>query len=815
MKALLQKEIRQFFSGPVAYLVLAVFYVSNALMLFVLPTSFNIFDAGYATLGPYFSWAPWVFLFLIPALCMRAFSEEKKTGTMEVLRTRPLSSLQIVSAKYLACFLILLISLLPTFVYLYTVSALAQPAGNIDMGAFWGATLGLLLLGTAFTAVSLYMSSLTDNQVVAFVLAAASCAVLYAGFNLFGAATAQGGRALGLAYLGIQSHYVSLSRGVIDLRDILYYAGVVVIFIALCVRRVGEGGHGGGLVALAAAVAVNAVASFFPLRLDLTADRRYTLLPLTKQTLRSHRDPVLVNVYLTGDLPAGFKRLEKATREILDEFRVYHPTLRYNFIDLYDTDDETARQARMQALAEAGVQPTQLEVKTKEGTTRRLVFPAAEIRYGGAQAAVNLLAEQWGRGAEETLNLSIENLEIQLIGAMRALFSPPAQSVAFSEGHGEYGYLQTYSFGSELGKYYTTTRAAITPDPACLLQRDSTGVWTPRYTALIVAHPTQAFGEAEKYVIDQYVMHGGKVMWLLDAGNGSLDSLRGESLFNAMPYNLNLEDLFFRYGFRLRPEMLLDKNAAPSPMVTAHQGSRPVIEFLPNYYSPVVEMNAATLPPDRRMLAHGVGAVRLQVASGLDTLETPLRKIPLLATSDFSYKIRLPHAMSADLMRNDVDIRRFREKSQTVALLLEGVFPSAYPLVKPALQGGEGFTPRRESLPGAMIVAGDGDLARNDLLPQTRTPMPLGLDRYTLQQYSNGDFLMNGVHFLCGHEEYAQLKARAVKLRLLDKTALIRARRPYTLLNTLLPLVLLALFALAFTYARRHRYARPRNTPRP
>lgn len=805
MKALLQKEIRQFFSGPAAYLVLTVFYVGNALMLFVLPTGFNILDAGYATLEPYFAWAPWMFLFLIPALCMRTFAEEKKTGTLEVLLTRPLSAGRIVLAKYISCIIILAISLLPTFVHLHTVSSLAQPAGNIDMGAFWGASLGLLLLGAAFAAVSVFMSSLTDNQVVAFVLGAGACAVLYVGFDLFGAATAQGGRALAIGGLGIRSHYVSLSRGVVDVRDLFYYAGVIAVFLSLCTLRI-NGRRAACLSAIAVAVAANVAVAFLPLRADLTADRRHTLLPLTKQILRSNKEPVLVNVYLTGDLPAGFKRLERAVRETLDEFRVYHPALRYTFTDLYAMEDEGRRQARMQELAEAGVQPTQLEVKTREGMTRRLVFPAAEIRYGGAQAAVNLLAEQWGRGAEETLNMSVENLEIQLISALMTLFAPPTQSVAFVEGQGELDALETYSFRRELNKYYRTARTELADSLGCLLRRDSAGTWTPRYTALVVAHPTRPFGEGQKYVLDQYVMHGGRVMWLVDAGNGSLDSLRGERLFNAMPYDLRLDDMFFRYGFRLRNDMVLDRNAAPSPMVTAYQGSRPVIEYIPNYYCPVAEMGA--LPADKKVLAQGVGAVRLQVVSGLDTLENAVRKTPLLATSDHSYRIRLPHAMSADLMRNDVDVRRFRDKSQMVALLLDGVFPSAYPLVRPQVRGAEGFVPRRESVEGAMLVAGDGDLARNDILPQTSSPMPLGLDRYTMQPYGNGDFLMNGIHYLCDNMEYGQLKARAVKLRLLDRTALHRARRHHILLNFLLPLACLALFGGGFLFLRRKRYSR-------
>ena len=184
MISLLKKEIRLFFSGPLAYLALVVFFTANALMLFVLPTGFNIFDAGYASLDAFFAWMPLVFLFLIPAICMRSFAEEKKTGTMEVLLTRPLSDFSIVMAKYGACFLLMFLSLLPTFAYLHTVSALALPQGNIDYGAFWGAYVGLLLVGAAFTAVCLFMSALTDNQVVAFVLSVVACAVLYQGFEL-------------------------------------------------------------------------------------------------------------------------------------------------------------------------------------------------------------------------------------------------------------------------------------------------------------------------------------------------------------------------------------------------------------------------------------------------------------------------------------------------------------------------------------------------------------------------------------------------------------------------------------------------------
>ncbi|MCM1168415.1 MAG: gliding motility-associated ABC transporter substrate-binding protein GldG [Bacteroides sp.] len=808
MRSLLNKEIRLFFSGPLAYLVLAVFFAANALMLFVLPTSYNIFDAGYASLDAFFSWAPLVFLFLVPALCMRSFAEEKKSGTMEMLLTRPLTRLQLVAAKFLAGFLLLAVSLLPVFLYLYTVSNLASPQGNFDLGAFWGTLTGLLLLGAAFVAVCVFMSSLTQNQVVAFILSVAACTLLYVGFDLFAALIPEGGLSLFVAKLGISQHYSALSRGVVDFRDVAYYLSLVVLFSGLTVLGLDKRRQTfWRRYALAAAllVLVDVLAAALPFRLDLTADRRYTLMPVTKNILKQDNTPVYVKVYLTGSLPAGFKRLERSVRETLDEFRIYRPSIRYTFTDIYAIEGEEQRQALMQELAQKGISPTQLEVKTRQGLTRRLIFPAAELRCGGRSVAVGLLSEQLGRGAEETLNNSIENVELQLANAIRALTEKEAAGIAFLEGNGELTYSQTVSFGNALSSFYRVTRAALSGDPASLLRQDSAGNWHPRFAAAVVAHPTKAFTEAQKAVIDQYVMHGGKVLWVMDAGNGSLDSLKGQSLFDAMPYHLNLEDLFFRYGFRLRNEMLLDRNAAPSPVLTGYMGNQPMIEFMPNYYCPLVETEPGNMG-DAACMAQETGSIRLQVAAGIDTIENALKKTPLLQTSSYSFRVRLPHAMSADLMRNPPDLRRFDQGRQTVALLLEGSFQTAYPLVKPELENAPGFNYLKQSGPSAMMVVGDGDMARNDILPDGQ-PLPLGFDRYTRQMYGNGNFLVNAVHYLAGNREWIKLKPREVRLRLLDKAALEKQKKRYTVLNFALPIGAVLVFGLLFTVLRKKRFA--------
>ncbi len=808
MRALLIKEIRLFFSGPLAYLILFVFFAVNALMLFVLPTEYNLFDSGYATLDAFFAWTPLVFLFLIPALCMRSFAEEKKSGTMELLLTRPLSDFQIVWAKYGAGFLLMAVSLLPVFLYLYTISSLASPVGNVDIGAFWGALMGLLLLGAAFIAVCVFMSSLTENQVVAFILSVAACTFLYRGFDLFGAMFREGSLSLGVSRLGIRQHYAALSRGVIDMRDVAYYLTVVTLFIGLTVWNIGrrkKTGPRAYLLALALLIVVDMAAVLLPCRLDLTSDRRYTLMPVTKEILKANDAPVYVKVYLTGSLPAGFKRLERSIKETLDEFRIYHPAIRYEFTDIYAIEDDHVRQELMRELAMKGIRPTQLEVKTKDGLTRRLVFPAAELRASGRSVSVGLLTEQLGRGAEETLNNSIENVELQLANAVRALFDSKPETVAFIEGNGELSYMQTISLGNALGSFYHTTRTELTSDVESLLRKDSTGEWGTRYGLVIVARPVRRFSEEQKAVLDQYLMYGGRILWLMDAGDGSLDSLKGRAMYDALPYDLNLEDLFFRYGFRLRPEMILDRNAAPSPVLTGYMGEEPLIEYMPNYYCPVVDaqMNESG---SAAAIGKGVSPLRLQVAAAFDTIENSVKKTVLLQTSPYSYKIRLPHAMSADLMRNNPDLRRFNQGCQTVALLLEGDFPSAYPLVRPKTGHSADFVFRKRSPFTAMMAVSDGDVARNDLLPDGQA-LPLGFDRYTMQMYGNGDFLVNAVHYLTGHTRWIDLKPRAVRLRLLDKAHLEKARKNYTVLNFVLPIGCVLLFGFLFMAARKRKYA--------
>jgi len=231
MWALFKKEISGFFSSLTGYVVMVVFLLLNSLFTWILPGQFNVLENGYATLDSLFAIAPWVFLFLVPAITMRMISEEKRTGTLDLLYTRPVSDLQIILAKFFASWGLVLFSLIPTLIYFWSVYRLGSPPGNIDVGGFWGSFAGLLFLGGIYAAIGIFASSLTGNQIVAFIMAVFACFIMYLGFDFLSELAGSGRTAFFISRLGIGHHYNSISRGVIDSRDILYFLGVMVLFV--------------------------------------------------------------------------------------------------------------------------------------------------------------------------------------------------------------------------------------------------------------------------------------------------------------------------------------------------------------------------------------------------------------------------------------------------------------------------------------------------------------------------------------------------------------------------------------------------------
>jgi len=401
MWAVCKKELRQFFSSLTGYIAIIAFLLLNGLLLFVFPDT-DILNFGYATLDKFFELAPWILLLLTPAITMRSFSDEFRMGTFETLQTIPLTRTRLILGKYLASLIVVLIALLPTLVYFLCIQRLAGQ-GGIDTGATIGSYLGLLFLAGVFTAIGIWCSSFTNNAVVAFIVAAFACFILYSGF---GALSTLPAFTAGLDYyigmLGIDFHYRSISRGVVDCRDLLYILSVITLFLYLtnrhlAGRRLAAKGKRAWVQPIACLLVLALIyfaASHLLYRIDLTQEKRYTLSTSTKEMLGRVDDNIQIDFFLAGNLKAGIKKLAQSTKDILNEFNEYTDgKIRVHTFDPLTTLDDTTKVNFLDSLRRMGIQPMTQVAQAKRGDeeTQRIVIPAAIVRYKDRAYPVNLL----------------------------------------------------------------------------------------------------------------------------------------------------------------------------------------------------------------------------------------------------------------------------------------------------------------------------------------------------------------------------------------------------------------------------------------
>ena len=516
MFTLFKKELASFFSSLIGYLTIVVFLALTGLMLWVFKSDFNILDYGYAGMDGLFVIGPFLYLFLIPAITMRMFAEEKKNGTMELLLTKPLSEMKIIWAKFLAGFALVFISLLPTLVCYFSVVALGDPVGNIDSGSVAGSYIGLLLLGAAFVSIGLFASSITNNQIVAFILAALMSAFMHLGFEAIYRMGFLGDADLFVRSLGMSYHYDSISRGVVDSRDVIYFVSVIAVFM-MATRIVLQSrkwhgwknkkdqkrSHWIELVAgVVIVVFINGIGSYVFGRLDLTSEKRYTLSKSTKNLLKKVDEPLLYRVYLEGEFPADFKRLQNETKEMLNQFRAYNKNIQYEFVNPNSFDNPQERQVFYQKLAQKGIQPTQIQVSTGNGYTTQVLIPAADVIYKGSETSIQLLQSQKYVDQSQLLNNSIQSLEYVLSNAIRALSRGQKPSVAFMRGHGELELPNLSDMIGSLYEYYNLDTARMDENINSLTTRsinpnDSTYKFRNKYDLIIIAKPTKMFSDRD------------------------------------------------------------------------------------------------------------------------------------------------------------------------------------------------------------------------------------------------------------------------------------------------------------------------------
>ena len=651
-------------------------------------------------------------------------------------------------------------------------------------------------------AIGLFASSISKNQIIAFTIAVFLCFFFYSGFDSLSQLLSL--QSLSLENSGITEHYQSVSRGVLDTRDLAYFIILTGIFICLTLfvllkQRQKSVKDKPLLGTIAVLVLIGIISGTLFTRFDFTKEKRFTVSRISQGIMDSLKAPVNVTVYLKGDnFPGGMKRLQRATRDMLSDLQAYsHDKLQFNFIDLLSAIKkmpDNQQKAEYDSLQARGISGQPYSVKTDNGVTQMLIFPEALVQFEGREIAVNLLQNRIGLSEDEVYNNSIQNLEYAFSSAIRKVTRGGKPKVGFIEGHHELTDLQLYDAIKSLSDGYDVGRLDLTVIPFDSLQN---------IKMLVVDKPDTKFSEAEKFKLDQYIMRGGKVVWAIDQVNAEMDSLKGHGGEEmSFPKQLNLDDQLFVYGIRINYDLIADISCAQIPVSTGDVGGQAQIQMLPWLYYPIF------MPLSKNPVVKNLDGIRSEFASTIDTLGIKnVKKTILLSSSPYNKKLTAPHIISLQALEQEPKPKDFQSEPKTVAVLLEGKFTSDFrnrPLP-------EGLTDKvqvlPESKPTKMIVISDGDIFKNQI-SSDGSPFPLGYDHYTQQTFGNKNLLLNIADYMTDDSGLIALRTKEVQIRLLDRARLRTDKLYWQLVNNIVPIAVLLIFAIFQHYFRRRKYAR-------
>ncbi|MBM3431390.1 MAG: gliding motility-associated ABC transporter substrate-binding protein GldG [Bacteroidetes bacterium] len=566
--------------------------------------------------------------------------------------------------------------------------------------------------------------------------------------------------------------------------------------------------RGGGWILLPAWLFLNTLASVLSFQIDLTADKRYTLSPATQKLVRSLQEPVTIDVFLEGEFPAGFRKLASSTRDFLDLLKKENGSnIQFRFVSPDDLQENN--QPFSDTLAKLGAMPINLTVQKKAGQSTNLLYPYAWICSGDRQQLIPLFGGSKGRISQEEINGAETLLEYQFTTTIQKLTTSGRATIAYEVGHGQPTDLRGYDLENTLKAEYRF---------GLLNLRDSLSV-PEGIDVLMIVKPTEAFSEADKIKLDQFVMRGGKLLLFIDNLIAEQDSLLAKQTGETIAYDRKLEltDLLFRYGCRINTDLIMDLQSDFIPLVVGGTPENPQLEYLRWNYFPL--LNGAG------PFAKSLGYVSSRFANSIDTIDVSgVTKTPILVSSTHSRIIPTPVMIRFEENRNAPEDEKFNLFNIPIGYLLEGTFTSLFSNRissgwRDSLQrAGKPF--QSKSVPTRMIVVSDGDLVLNEVSNQTG-PLPMGWNKYTFTAYQEGqaggqyfiaaanrDFLKMTLEQLVGDPAILATRNKEIVLRLLDARKIEASRSQWQLLNLVVPLVVLALFGVGLYGWRRRRYGR-------
>ena len=557
---------------------------------------------------------------------------------------------------------------------------------------------------------------------------------------------------------------------------------------------------------------INILSSFINWNVDLTADKKYSFANASTTIINSLDDKLFIKVYLEGDFPAEFKKLQKSTEDLLKRFKaIGNKNIDFEFINPNNVANDIEKLALFKQLVKLKLSPTDLEIKKDGKQVNQIIFPGAIIYYKDKQSAVHFLKQSPGETPGSNINTSIEGLEYEFVSAIEHLTKNRLTKIAFLEGNGELSEQQVYDITESvlddnfnLSYYYKVDRfnikefaidsTTMLPDLSRQLALLNT------YKAIIIAKPTIPFNNLDKLLIDQYIMQGGKVLWLVDGVKASMDSLQNKSgTFIATKNVLNIEDQLLRYGVRINANLIEDLRSTKMPIITGYSNNKPQQSYFSWPYSALLVSNS------NHPISKGLDGIKCEFVSSIDTIKNNIRKTILLHSSKESRLNPAPSKISLGILENPPTTNSYNKEFLSIAILLEGEFESVFK--NKLVQKNKQIQFIEKSVSTKMIVVSDGDMIANDL-SNSGGIYPLGYDKNIKFTYpGNKHFLINAVQYLCGDNALSHLKVKELGLRMLDKKKIQKNKLIIQLINIALPILLLLIFALFFVRYKKRKYA--------
>ena len=548
---------------------------------------------------------------------------------------------------------------------------------------------------------------------------------------------------------------------------------------------------GGALLLL---LAINYIAQQWHSRIDLTQDKRYTLSETTRKTLSQIQQPLVIDVLLKGNIPTEFKKLQTEAIQLLEEYTAANDHLIVNFVN--PLEDEPNADTAIQNLINNGLQPLQIAQTEAGKSSVEYIFPWAVISDGKRVEKVRLFIDKLGTTDQERVQNSVQRLEYNLTDALHKFTVKKQKKIAILRSNGTLEDVYLYDFLKTAREYYFI--APFTLDSVAT-NAEKTLKDLEKFDLLLVAKPTSPFSDEQKQVIDQYIMNGGRVLWLIDQVNVSLEDMyKTGGVTMAMPLDLNLTDMFFQYGFRLNYTLINDLYFSEIVVATG-DGSQSRYMNIPWVYNPMV------LSSNNHLINSNLDAVRLQFANSIDTLKNGVKKTVLLSSSPFSKADGTPREINLRIDPKAMNKELYKKGNIPLAVLLEGEFKSMYKDRVRPLELKENATLSR---PTKMIVVSDGDIIKNDFDSQHKMPLELGFDRWTSKYYDNKAFLQNAMNYLLDDTEFLTLRNKKVQLAFLDKEKVAESARAWQIKVFLYPLLVLVIVMLLSGYFYRRKNKR-------